>query len=46
MAKEQNRRKKEEGETLRKPAADPALPQVPPIALPLIPHFRGICPHC
>lgn len=45
MAKEQKKKKNEE-ETLRKPAADPALPQVPPIALPLIPHFRGICPHC
>lgn len=46
MAKEQKKKKNEEQEPLRKPAADTALPQVPPIALPLIPHFRGICPNC
>lgn len=46
MAKEQKKKKNEEQEPLRQPAAGPALPQVPPIALPLIPHFRGICPNC
>lgn len=46
MAKEQKKKKNEEQETLRKPAAGPAPPQVPPIALPLIPHFRGICSNC
>lgn len=41
MAKEQRKKKNEEKETLRQPAAGHALPQVPPIAMPLIPHFRG-----
>ena len=46
MEKEQKKKKNEEKEPLRQPASGPALPQVPPIALPLIPHFRGICSNC
>lgn len=46
MEKEQKKKKNEEKEPLRQPASGSALPQVPPIALPLVPHFRGICPNC
>lgn len=46
MAKQQKKNKNEEKEPLRPPAAGPTIPQVPPIALPLIPHFMGICPNC